>query len=192
MFSARCSTRLMPGVSNPSTNRYGSKIGDVYSVRWSICRSGDHPIGIVVDAPVYSRYPDGRWGCNRMRRTLTGLAAALRIISVFALVMIGFAHKPVFAYPTDAASSQYQLPDGTYASLCIDDHHNNQNAGKDLGCEACRLAGGVVLPTPVDQHGVALILSEEVKVFERRQRLSRSLYPPSSGPRAPPARQMFI
>jgi hypothetical protein len=61
---------------------------------------------------------------------------------------LGFAHRtPVFA--TDTRSVAYSLPDGSYADLCVAGQ-GQKHAGPALDCEACRLAGAVLLPTPSD------------------------------------------
>lgn len=125
-------------------------------------------------------------------RPASYICGLLRLACVFALVMVGFAHKPVPAYPADPRLPAYELPDGTYASLCIDDHGTKPHGAKDYGCEACRLAGATLVPAPPSLDGIKIAFSGEVKVFERRQRLARALYPPSSGPRAPPACSMFV
>lgn len=127
-----------------------------------------------------------------MRGASTILNGLLRLACVLALVMVGFAHKPVSAYPAQALAAAYQLPDGTYASICFDDDHAGApHTAKDFGCDACRLTGAILVPAPPSVSGLAIAFAGEVKVFERRQRLSRALYPPSSGPRAPPAGSMF-
>jgi hypothetical protein len=115
----------------------------------------------------------------------------LRLACVFALVMVGFAHRTVSAYPLEAQMPVYQLPDGTFASICLDDHGTKPTGSKDPGCEACRLSGALLVPAPPCVAGLAIAYSHEVRVFERRQRLARALYPPNSGPRAPPIGLMF-
>lgn len=126
-----------------------------------------------------------------MRGASTILRGLLRFACVFALVMVGFAHKPVSAYPAAAQMPAYQLPDGTFASICFDDHGSKPHAAKNFGCDACRLTNAVLLPAVPAIGGLAIAFAEEVTVIERRQRLARSLYPPSTGPRAPPASSMF-
>jgi hypothetical protein len=126
-----------------------------------------------------------------MQGASTILRSLLRFACVFALVMVGFAHKPVPAYPATAQISAYQLPDGTFASICFDDHDSRPHAAKDFGCDACRLTNAVLLPAVPAVGGLAIAFAEEVTVIERRQRLARALYPPSTGPRAPPTSSMF-
>ena len=126
-----------------------------------------------------------------MRNASGVLGGILRLACVMALVMIGFAHKPLSAYPLDAQIPHYQLPDGSFASICADNEDAKPNGTRDIGCEACRLANGVAVPMPPSLGGIAFAFSHEVKVFERRQLLVMARYPPSSGPRAPPASLMF-
>ena len=115
----------------------------------------------------------------------------LRLICVLALVMVGFAHKPVLANLADARMPAYELPDGSFASICFADHDSEPEASKDFGCDACRLSSAILVAAPPCINGLALAYPEEMHVFERRQRLARALYPPGSGPRAPPAGLMF-
>lgn len=126
-----------------------------------------------------------------MRKASTLLSGFLRLACVLALVMIGFAHKPVAAYPAVAQLPVYQLPDGSFASICFDEHDTKPHAAKDFGCEACRLTSAILLPAAPAIGGLAVSFAEKASVFERRERRVRTLYPPSSGPRAPPAGSMF-
>ena len=78
------------------------------------------------------------------------------LIGLFALIMTGFAHRPVdLAASQDADLAAYVLPDGTLPVLCLTDekdgsgHETHQD-----GCDFCRLASSVVLPAP-DQIGCA-------------------------------------
>lgn len=122
----------------------------------------------------------GKWAEN--------LTIAVRITCVLALVMVGFGHKPVVAAPLQVQFSAYILPDGTLPTLCVTDNGDQQPKGtmKDHGCDACRLAAMILTPAQPDIEGQAIAFSTVVRVFERQHRLVRAIYPPSSGPRAPP------
>ena len=78
---------------------------------------------------------------------------AMRLIAVFALVFLTFAHKPLVAKtlpPAEAAA--YQLPDGTVAEICFGmdgvDHDSGKGQAMAPVCEACRLSGSILLPAP--------------------------------------------
>jgi hypothetical protein len=117
----------------------------------------------------------------------------LRFACVIALVMVGFAHKPVSAYPAEAQMPVYELPDGTFATICFADHDSKPHASKDFGCDACRLSSTILVPEAPCLNGRTISFSGGARVFERRQRLARTLYHPGSGPRAPPpASLMFV
>lgn len=116
----------------------------------------------------------------------------VRFACVFALVMIGFAHKPISAYAFSIDMAAYQLPDGSYASICFDDHDTKPHDAKGNGCDVCRLTNAILLPAAPEVGSLAIAFADEVKVIERRLRLTQALYPPSSGPRAPPVLSMFI
>jgi hypothetical protein len=116
----------------------------------------------------------------------TSLAKAVRLLCVLCLVMIGFAHKPVESASTGSIPV-YVLPDGSVASICIPgDPGKSPTKASSHGCDACRLSSTALLPTPHDHCGQPLAYAQIVKVQQRQYRLVRQIYPPSSGPRAPP------
>ena len=93
-----------------------------------------------------------------MKTTGTRMAIWLRIACAVLLLSLGFGHKPVYAAPSsDPASSYYLLPDGTFADLCLDnaDHGKPQKSWLGSGCDACRLANGIILPAPPADHAPA-------------------------------------
>lgn len=87
-----------------------------------------------------------------------GALGWLRILCATLLLSLGLAHKPVYAQPqSDPASSFYMLPDGSYATICYggDEGHHPQKAAV-YGCDFCRIADSVLLPTPADQPSPSL------------------------------------
>jgi hypothetical protein len=74
----------------------------------------------------------------------------LRIFCAMVFLSVGFGHRTPAAIAADVQSLAYSLPDGSFADLCIADQ--GQKHAKPAGdCEACRLAGAVILPSPSDQ-----------------------------------------
>lgn len=74
----------------------------------------------------------------------------LRIFCAMVFLSVGFGHRTPAAIAADVQSLAYALPDGSFADLCIADQ--GQKHAKPAGdCEACRLAGAVILPSPSDQ-----------------------------------------
>jgi hypothetical protein len=124
----------------------------------------------------------------KQRKTI---AAIVRLMSVIALVMVGFAHKPVVAQPLKLQFAAYILPDGTLPTLCLNDDPSQPATLADHGCDACRLAAAILVPAPPRIAAHAIAFSTVVAVFARQHALVRSLYPPSSGPRAPPVDPML-
>lgn len=106
-----------------------------------------------------------------------------------ALVMVGFAHKPVAVDPVSLQFAAYVLPDGKLPTLCLNQTSTQPEKGtlRDHGCEACRLAAAILMPEPPGVASQAIAFSTVTHVAERQYHLTRTLYPPSSGPRAPPA-----
>lgn len=124
-----------------------------------------------------------------MQHPLAKIANLIRLICVLALVMVGFAHKPVAADPVSVQFAAYILPDGKLPTLCLND--TSTQPGKDMphdhGCDACRLAAAILMPEPPHLGAQAVAFAVVAHVAERQYHLTRALYPPSSGPRAPPS-----
>jgi hypothetical protein len=112
----------------------------------------------------------------------------MRMLCAIALMFVGFAHQPP-AYGAEGLA-QYRLPDGTVPVLCVTykgadgKQHSKTHAP---GCEACRIAAAVMLPEPpTDVSEVVAFVRPDVPVPDTPS-FHRQLYPPNTGPRAPPA-----
>lgn len=117
---------------------------------------------------------------------------AVRVLVAFALVFLSFAHKPAASKTLGpAAVADYLLPDGTFADICFGTEGVDHSAGKDKApklapvCEACRLAGSVLLPAPPEEStpaengtwvAKAPVIKTEVALTPLR------LLPPPRGP----------
>lgn len=118
---------------------------------------------------------------------------AIRLLSVLALMLVAFAHKPIDLNAPDSYElAQYQLPDGTYPVICISDRGENQNHhGHDKhlsseSCEACRIASGFLCPTPDSSTALSPHVAMADGVVPSQPVLRRAVYPPSAPPQAPP------
>ena len=120
----------------------------------------------------------------------------VRSICVLALAFVGFAHQPPIANADElapAALAQYRLPDGTLPVLCVTDkgtdgkEHSKTHAP---GCEACRIAAAALLPAPPTGVCEHLALADQDVLPPRTEAFHRQLYPPNTGPRAPPVLQI--
>lgn len=121
------------------------------------------------------------------------MSLAIRILSVFALMFVAFAHKPVnLNAPDSYLLAQYQLPDGTYPVLCIGDHAANPDQkGHDRhlsnnDCEACRISSAFLCPVPAWSTGAAPHVAMANAIVPPQPILRYSTYPPSAPPQAPP------
>ncbi|NLS01550.1 hypothetical protein HGP17_32350 [Rhizobium sp. P38BS-XIX] len=119
---------------------------------------------------------------------------AVRILCAIALVFVGYAHQvPALAASelSPAELAQYVLPDGTLPTLCVTvDDGSGKEHGKIAhlnGCEACRISASVVLPTPADVVGARVGFVTTVELPLRAEVFYRQLFPPNTGPRAPPS-----
>lgn len=117
----------------------------------------------------------------------------VRILCALALLLVGFAHTPpaiaqYFLSPSELA--EFVLPDGTLPVLCLpsEDSTSKQadHVGK-AGCEACRLAASVLLPSPSDTVGERILRAAERVEPVRIEALYRQLFPPNTSPRGPPS-----
>ncbi|KQV65180.1 hypothetical protein [Rhizobium sp. Root1220] len=123
----------------------------------------------------------------------------MRLVCAIALVFVGFAHQ-VPAIAGEARGSvelaQYLLPDGTLAPLCttvIDGAgEKHGKVGHLQGCEACRINASALLPMPADIVGARLGFVRAVELQRRIETIHRQLYPPNTGPRAPPSDPLLV
>jgi len=127
---------------------------------------------------------------TRMTAGVTRTAIWLRIFCAVLLLSLGFSHKPLYAQPsTDPAGSYYVLPDGTFAGLCI----GNADRGKPEkswfggGCDVCRLASSVLLPTLAADHAALLRGDRGIDFPVRAAFPGRAIERPGSPVRGPPS-----
>lgn len=120
-------------------------------------------------------------------------AAYVRIFCAIALLCVGFAHKPPLISTTSLSPAELAslvLPDGSLPDLCLPGHEDD---GSGLphgltgsGCEACRLASTIFMPSPPVSAGepMALVIAvleppRSLVIFDRH-------FTPNASPRAPP------
>ncbi|MDK4705620.1 hypothetical protein PH562_25485 [Rhizobium sp. CNPSo 4062] len=115
-----------------------------------------------------------------------------RILCAVALLFVGFAHQPIIATADEISPielAQYRLPDGSLPILCItykDADGKVHGKAYAPGCEACRIASAAMLPTPPTEICERLVSLHRQIVVARSEAFHRQLYPPNTGPRAPP------
>ena len=130
---------------------------------------------------------------------------AVRILCAIALVFVGFGHQlPAIADDGGAATdlAHYVLPDGSLPTLCVTvsddadagqpiqallDKEQHRKAVHSQGCEACRISASVLMPAPADAVGERLYVMAAAGPLDRFEAVHRRLYPPNTGPRAPPS-----
>jgi hypothetical protein len=113
----------------------------------------------------------------------------VRIACAIALLSVGFAHKPLeLQAPSQVELAAYTLPDGSVPDLCIpgDDGSGTHKHDMDHGCEACRLVASILVPQPPAVGGAVMAAAGPVMPVARVEAFRQRLYPPGSGPRAPP------
>jgi hypothetical protein len=120
---------------------------------------------------------------------------AVRILCAIAIVFLGFAHRVPEVASDDSVTqdlSQYVLPDGSLPTICVTvvDETDNSQHGKTAhlqSCEACRIASSVLVPERADVTGESLRFATVTTLPMRAEAFHRQLYPPNTGPRAPPS-----
>lgn len=85
-----------------------------------------------------------------MDKLWTLAAMSLRIICAVALLSLAFAHRPPQMAAVVLETASLMLPDGKFADLCIGEAGMEHPAAAVVLCEACMLAGAIVLPLPDD------------------------------------------
>lgn len=85
-----------------------------------------------------------------MKPKVRPVTILLRIFCAIVFLSVGFGHRAPAALANDIQSVAYVLPDGSFADLCIADS-GQKHARPAADCEACRLAGAILLPEPSDQ-----------------------------------------
>ncbi|MGV1755532.1 hypothetical protein ACQZ6F_11565 [Rhizobium sp. A22-96] len=134
-----------------------------------------------------------------VRKRIFGTTRLLvRILCAIALLSVGFAHRPAVASAaelTPVELAQYRLPDGTLPVLCVTERTPDGKEHSKAympGCEACRISAAILLPTPPTDICEHLAFVREDIVVTRDEAFRRQLYPPNSGPRAPPSPQILV
>ncbi|MBZ9653931.1 hypothetical protein [Phyllobacterium lublinensis] len=125
-----------------------------------------------------------------MRKIWNDWRLAMRMLCAVALVFVAFAHNPVTAGSADQIDlAAYTLPDGTVPVLCLPgsgDQEQHKTAWHGTGCEACRLSASFILPVPPVSSGPTVNPAQSLAVQRETIFVTRSLYPPSALPQAPP------
>ena len=85
-------------------------------------------------------------------RTGKTLDTITRMLCVFALLFVGFAHSlPAPSPQPDVDLSAYALPDGTLPVICHSPAGTEDGSGNAIffgDCEFCRLTSAAILPPP--------------------------------------------
>ena len=71
----------------------------------------------------------------------------LRVLCAFALLSLAFAHKPPQVMAAAFHTASLQLPDGSFADICVDGAAMKHPSGNRF-CEVCSLCSSSLLPMP--------------------------------------------
>ena len=123
---------------------------------------------------------------------------AIRMLSVLALVLVAFAHRPIDLGSGslgggDFEIAHYVLPDGSYPVICVTDQTDGKvqpghgdHAGSSSSCEACRIASSFLCPAPAFSTGAAPHVAMAHAVVPPPPAQRRAVNHPSAPPQAPP------
>ncbi|UVC10105.1 hypothetical protein IHQ71_05730 [Rhizobium sp. TH2] len=113
--------------------------------------------------------------------------ASLRILCAMLLVSAGLAHQPVAAKPLQVQDlAIYVLPDGSVADLCVPGGDGQSGKITWHGCEACRIASGILIPAP-PVEAAAIERQEIAADFKSLESLPITVsFGPGASPRGPP------
>ena len=128
-----------------------------------------------------------------MRRSSSSIKHwTVRILCALALVFVGFGSQP---NPSEAGElkpaelAQYQLPDGSFPILCITykDADGKLRGKVHAPCsDTSQMVSAVLVPEASGTASVFRPLSFNAPMPLKLEAFHRQLYPPNSGPRAPP------
>lgn len=129
-----------------------------------------------------------------VRAKLMTWQMVLHALCMLALIAVGFAHKAPslsHAHLTPTEIVAYTLPDGSLPVLCIadqatSDHGQDHQHKANGGCEACRIAASVLLPTPADTVGLVARLERKQAYQRIDEPVFARIFSPNTSPRAPP------
>jgi hypothetical protein len=129
-----------------------------------------------------------------MRATLMTWRMTVHAMCMFALLVVGFAHKIPSLSDAPLTPSEivaYTLPDGTLPVLCISDQattdqQQDHKHKTNSGCEACRISASILLPAPADTVGLPAKFTLR-QIFQRiEEPVVARIFSPNTSPRAPP------
>jgi hypothetical protein len=122
-----------------------------------------------------------------MRRMGFDWRFLVRFISALALVFVAFAHRPLDLGGVPDASA-YAFPDGSVPVICVTlpGEGKGKTVGHGLPCDACLIAGSVLVPVPTDLAAIAPESAERIVFAAAEPLFTRPAFPPSAPPRAPP------
>ena len=133
-----------------------------------------------------------------LKRIFATTQELMRILCALALMSVGFAHHPAVSNAAELPLlelAQYRLPDGSLPVMCTTEKTpDGKEHGKAYmpGCEACRISAAALLPHPPAAVCDRLECARQDMIAPESARFRRQLYPPNSGPRAPPALQSLV
>lgn len=117
----------------------------------------------------------------------TRAMALLRIFCAMLLLFAGLAHRPVVAGSLPPQGMMvYVLPDGSVADLCLSGKAHEPEKFGWRGCEACRIAAGVLLPEPAPEAVRIERASIAIGFVPRRDVAAEKPLAPGASPRGPP------
>jgi hypothetical protein len=112
---------------------------------------------------------------------------AISIISIFAMIWIGLAHRSVIN-PTATSNidlAAYTLPDGSIPVICLA-NDGERDHGSQKGCPDCTIANSIIIPQRSEIDAISIVAVDITIKPRRKFTLSNTIQLASAPPTGPP------
>ena len=123
------------------------------------------------------------------RRAKIDWRMGVRLLGALSLILVAFAHQPLdlrgYSLPD---ASAYAFPDGSIPVICVtlSDDRGGSHVTHAMPCDACLVAGSILVPAPAEIPGPTLALAYSTAAAPTVPLIARAAFSPSAPPHAPP------
>ena len=113
----------------------------------------------------------------------------VRLLGALSLILVAFAHQPLDLRGSRLPdASAYAFPDGSIPVICVTvgDDKGGAHVTHAMPCDACLVAGSILVPAPAEIPGPTLALAYSTTVAPTVPLIARAAFSPSAPPHAPP------
>ncbi|MEP2978360.1 MAG: hypothetical protein ABJO86_02675 [Lentilitoribacter sp.] len=111
----------------------------------------------------------------------------ISIISIFAMIWIGVAHRPVItsSMAADVELAAYALPDGSIPIICFGGEGDDKDSTLQ-GCPDCTIANAIIIPERSQTFAVAINEIDFIITPRRKFELAKTIKLAGTPPTGPP------